>query len=58
SQALEELRLLTGYELFTAHTQEANWKLAHKILMPAFGSQAIRDMFSAMMDILSQLILR
>ncbi|CAF1541008.1 unnamed protein product, partial [Rotaria sordida] len=57
-QALEELRLLTGYELFTAHTQEANWKLAHKILMLAFGSQAIRDMFSAMMDIFSQLILR
>jgi cytochrome P450/NADPH-cytochrome P450 reductase len=56
--ALVELRALTGDGLFTAHTSEPNWKLAHKILMPAFGPQAIRDMFPAMMDISSQLILR
>ncbi|CAF1148728.1 unnamed protein product [Rotaria sordida] len=49
---------MAGDGLFTARTSELNWKLAHKILMPAFGPQAIRDMFPAMMDILSQLILR
>ncbi|CAF4212977.1 unnamed protein product, partial [Adineta steineri] len=58
SQALEELRAAAGDGLFTAHTSEPNWKLAHKILMPAFGPQAIRDMFPAMMDICTQLILR
>ncbi|UJR24902.1 hypothetical protein I4U23_006268 [Adineta vaga] len=55
---LEELRNLGGDGLFTAHTSEPNWKLAHKILMPTFGPQAIRDMFPSMMDICSQLILR
>ncbi|CAF0767035.1 unnamed protein product [Adineta steineri] len=58
SQALEELRAVAGDGLFTAHTSEPNWKLAHKILMPAFGPQTIRDMFPAMMDICTQLILR
>ncbi|CAF0853595.1 unnamed protein product [Adineta steineri] len=58
SVALQELRALIGDGLFSAHTSEPNWKLAHKILMPAFGPQAIRDMFPAMMDISSQLILR
>ncbi|UJR17796.1 hypothetical protein I4U23_004695 [Adineta vaga] len=58
SQALAELRTVAGDGLFTAYSSEINWKLAHKILMPAFGPQAIRDMFPAMMDICSQLILR
>jgi len=56
--ALEELRAAAGDGLFTARGSEPNWKLAHKILMPAFGPQAIRDMFPSMMDICSQLILR
>ncbi|CAF3765878.1 unnamed protein product [Rotaria socialis] len=55
---LIELRAVTGDGLFTAHTSEPNWKLAHKILLPAFGPNAIRGMFSEMMDIASQLILR
>lgn len=55
---LMELRTMAGDGLFTAHTSEPNWKLAHKILMPAFGPQAIRGIFPAMMDISSQLILR
>ncbi|UJR17947.1 hypothetical protein I4U23_004846 [Adineta vaga] len=54
----QELRAAGGDGLVTASTSEPNWKLAHKILMPAFGPQAIRDMFPAMMDICSQLILR
>jgi cytochrome P450/NADPH-cytochrome P450 reductase len=55
---VEELRNASGDGLFTADTSEPNWKLAHKILAPAFGPQAIRDMFPSMMDICSQLILR
>jgi len=58
AEAVNELRNVGGDGLFTAHTSEPNWKLAHKILMPAFGPQAIRDMFPSMMDICSQLILR
>ncbi|CAF1114205.1 unnamed protein product [Adineta steineri] len=57
-KALIELRALTGDGLFTAHTSEPNWKLAHKILLPAFGPNAIRGMFPEMIDIASQLILR
>ena len=57
-KALIELRAVTGDGLFTAYMAEPNWKLAHKILLPAFGPNAIRDMFSEMMDIASQLILR
>jgi cytochrome P450/NADPH-cytochrome P450 reductase len=57
-KALIELRAVTGDGLFTAHTSEPNWKLAHKILIPAFGPLAIRSMFPEMMDIASQLILR
>ena len=56
--ALKELRPVAGDGLFTAHSAEPNWKLAHRILMPAFGPQAIRGMFPEMMDIASQLILR
>src|SRR5579871_6896681 len=57
AEPLIELRHVAGDGLFTAHTSEPNWKLAHKILLPAFGPQAIRDMFPSMMDICSQLIL-
>ena len=56
--ALIELRALIGDGLFSAYTSEPNWKLAHKILLPAFGPNAIRNMFPEMMDIASQLILR
>jgi cytochrome P450/NADPH-cytochrome P450 reductase len=56
--SLKEVRAVAGDGLFTANTSDPNWKLAHKILMPAFGPQTIRDMFPAMMDISSQLILR
>ena len=58
ASGLLELRNAGGDGLFPAHTSEPNWKLAHQILMPAFGPQAIRDMFPGMMDITSQLILR
>ena len=46
-----------GDNLFTAHTQEANWGLAHRILMPGFGAPSLRNMFQAMWDIADQLLL-
>ena len=42
--------------LFTAHGDEANWELAHRILMPAFGPLSIRNMLPGMIDIASQLV--
>jgi cytochrome P450/NADPH-cytochrome P450 reductase len=54
---LKEIRALASDGLLSADTSDLNWKLAHKILIPTFGPQAIRGMFSEMMDIASQLIL-
>ena len=42
---LKELRNLAHDGLFTARTDERNWGIAHRILVPAFGPLAIRDMF-------------
>jgi len=52
--ALRQVREFTGDGLFTAETQEPNWGRAHRILMPAFGPAALRDMFDAMLDIAEQ----
>jgi cytochrome P450/NADPH-cytochrome P450 reductase len=43
--SLEELRAGVGAGLFTAHHGEHAWGVAHRILMPAFGPMAIREMF-------------
>ena len=40
-----ELRYAIHDGLFTAHTDEPAWGVAHRILGPAFGPLAIRDMF-------------
>ena len=45
SPALSELRLALHDGLFTAHTGEHAWEVAHRILVPSFGPLAIRDMF-------------
>jgi cytochrome P450/NADPH-cytochrome P450 reductase len=42
--------------LFTAHQDEENWAIAHRILIPAFGPLSIRNMFGGMTDIAQQLI--
>lgn len=55
---LEHIRAFAGDGLFTAYTQEPNWAKAHRILMPAFGPAAIRDMFDPMLDIAEQMLLR
>ncbi|KAJ3032219.1 hypothetical protein HDV00_007954 [Rhizophlyctis rosea] len=58
SRPLVEIRHLAGDGLFTAYNDEPNWKLAHKILIPAFGPANIRAMFPDMYDIASQLVLK
>ena len=58
ASGLIEIRALLGDGLISAHNSEPNWKLAHNILIPAFGPHAMRDMFPQMMDITSQLVLR
>ncbi|KAF9812238.1 hypothetical protein IEO21_06278 [Rhodonia placenta] len=56
--ALGEVRNGVGDGLFTARAEEENWGIAHRLLMPAFGTAAIRGMFDDMMDIASQLIMK
>jgi cytochrome P450/NADPH-cytochrome P450 reductase len=69
-----QIRKVVGDGLFTAHTTEYNWGIAHRILMPgkhahriggkmgliqaAFGPLSIRDMFDEMHDIASQLVVK
>ncbi|KAJ8077442.1 hypothetical protein PM082_001872 [Marasmius tenuissimus] len=50
---LAEVRKLAGDGLFTAH-----WGIAHRLLMPAFSTLAIRDMFENMRDVRGQLSLK
>ncbi|MBO1325544.1 cytochrome P450 [Acetobacter sp. TBRC 12305] len=54
--ALINLRPATGDGLFTAQNNEANWEIAHRILMPAFGPLGLRDMHGKMLDIAGQML--
>ncbi|TVT39764.1 cytochrome P450, partial [Amycolatopsis rhizosphaerae] len=56
-QPLRQVREFAGDGLFTAETREHNWQIAHRILMPAFGPVALREMFGGMADIAEQLLL-
>ncbi|THU85308.1 fatty acid hydroxylase [Dendrothele bispora CBS 962.96] len=56
--ALAEVRDLISDGLFTAHGDEENWGIAHRLLMPAFNAQSIRGMFDDMKDICDQLVLK
>jgi cytochrome P450/NADPH-cytochrome P450 reductase len=55
---LRNVRDFAGDGLFTADTAEPNWGAAHRILMPAFGPAALREMFDGMVDIADQLLLK
>ncbi|KAH9899295.1 fatty acid hydroxylase [Cubamyces lactineus] len=54
--ALQQVRNGMGDALFTAYPGEENWGIAHRLLMPAFSTAKVRDMFSDMYDIASQMI--
>lgn len=56
--ALEQLRDFGGDGLFTAYSEEPNWGKAHRLLMPAFGTVAMKDYFPQMLDIAEQMMVR
>ncbi|AOS62030.1 bifunctional cytochrome P450/NADPH--P450 reductase [Actinoalloteichus hymeniacidonis] len=56
--ALEQIRDFGGDGLFTAYSEEPNWGRAHRLLMPAFGTMAMKDYFPQMLDIAEQLMVR
>ena len=39
---LDEIKAFGGSGLFTTDSDDAEWKLAHKLLMPAFSPRAIK----------------
>jgi cytochrome P450/NADPH-cytochrome P450 reductase len=55
---LAEVRHGVGSGLFTAHSGEEAWGIAHRVLMPAFGPMSIGAMFDEMHDIASQMALK
>lgn len=55
---LGEIRDFAGDGLFTAQNDEPNWARAHRLLMPAFGPLAVRDMLPRMVDIADQMFVR
>ncbi|KAJ6454873.1 cytochrome P450 [Mycena vitilis] len=55
---LRQVRNLVGDALFTAEDTEPNWGIAHRLLMPAFGTIAVKGMMEEMRDISSQLLLK
>lgn len=42
SVALREFKDFAGNGLFTSDTDDMEWQLAHKLLMPAFSPRAIK----------------
>jgi len=53
---VEQLRTLGGDGLFTAHTHEPNWRLAHDILQPAFSAEAMRRYHPVMLEVTRELV--
>ncbi|KAJ0415406.1 cytochrome P450 [Aspergillus carlsbadensis] len=58
SSGLDRIRAGTNDGLFTAHDDERNWEVAHRLLVPAFGPLRIREMLPQMHDIAQQLCLK
>ncbi|KUI57486.1 hypothetical protein VP1G_04797 [Cytospora mali] len=58
ARVLDEVRNGVHDGLFTAHSEEPNWGIAHRILMPAFGPMSIRGMFDEMHDIAAQMAMK
>jgi cytochrome P450/NADPH-cytochrome P450 reductase len=47
-----------GRGLFTAETQDPNWRKAHNVLLPSFSMDAMRGYYPRMLDIATQLMLK
>lgn len=56
--AIDQVRDFGGDGLFTAYNEEPNWGKAHRLLMPAFGTMAMKDYFPQMLDIAEQMMVR
>ncbi|KAK0733497.1 cytochrome P450 [Lasiosphaeria miniovina] len=54
----ESVRVFVKNGLFTSYGDEEEWGIAHRTLLPVFGPIHVRQMFSQMMDILSQMVFR
>lgn len=55
---IQAVKGFAGNGLFTADTDEPDWGKAHRILMPAFSPTALKSMYSDMVDIADQLMLK
>lgn len=53
---LRVVRRFAGDGLFTAFSEEENWGLAHRILLPAFSQRAMRGYFDMMLEVADQLV--
>jgi len=58
SPEIVTMREIVGDAIFTSWTQEAAWKKAHNILLPAFAPQAIKGYTEKMADIADQLVMK
>ncbi|WP_243761408.1 cytochrome P450 [Streptomyces sp. YIM 98790] len=54
--AVRSLRQVAGDGLFTAHSDEPNWRLAHEILAPGFTREAMERYHPTMLDVTGQLL--
>lgn len=53
---VHDLRMFVEDGLFTAHTDEPNWRLAHDLLVPAFAKPAMRRYHDVMSEATDELI--
>jgi cytochrome P450/NADPH-cytochrome P450 reductase len=56
--ALQRLRFAVGSGLCTSWTDEYDWELARRLLVPAFRPLNLQSMFGQMNDIVSQCLLK
>lgn len=57
NSGLAEIKAFGGQGLFTTDTDEMDWKLAHKLLMPAFSPRAIK-VYQKEMGVLTQQLIK
>ena len=53
---VRDLRMFVEDGLFTAYTDEPNWRLAHDLLMPAFAKPAMRRYHDVMIEATHELV--
>ncbi|OLN93217.1 Bifunctional P-450:NADPH-P450 reductase 5 [Colletotrichum chlorophyti] len=58
NEICDEKRFHKSVQALRASTEETNWGIAHRVLMPAFGPALLHVMFDGMYDIASQLALK